>query len=93
MQNTTFDIDVSGDFVHDAELMNLFKITGPGSLQGSDAADALIAALSDPRNGDDTYTEIPFQVTDAGSPIASGTTLPQPLRSKVRPSLPCFRLP
>jgi hypothetical protein len=73
MENTTFDVDVSGDFIRDAKLMNLFKITGPGSLQGNDAAEALVAAFSDPRNGDDTYTEIPFQVTDAGNVPVSGT--------------------
>jgi len=70
MENTTFDIDVSGDYVRSLQLNNgttLFRISGPGSLQGSDAAEALVAAFSDPNNGDDTYTEIPFQVTDAGS--------------------------
>ncbi|MEN6611773.1 MAG: hypothetical protein ABFC24_13105 [Methanoregulaceae archaeon] len=69
MQNTTFDIDASGDYVRSLQPdngANLFRISGPGSLQGSDAADALIAAFSDPANGDDTYTEIPVQVTDAG---------------------------
>jgi hypothetical protein len=76
MQNTTFDIDASGDYVRSLQLnngTNLFRISGPGSLQGSDAADALVAAFSDPNNGDDTYTEIPFQVTDAGSPAPRAT--------------------
>ena len=76
MQNTTFDIDVSGDYVRSLQLnngTNLFKITGPGSLQGNDAAEALVAAFSDPKNGDDTYTEIPFQVTDAGNPTPQAT--------------------
>jgi hypothetical protein len=45
---------------------NLFRIIGPGSLQGNDAAEALVAAFSDPHNGDDTYTEIPFLVDDTG---------------------------
>jgi hypothetical protein len=82
MENTTFDIDVSGDYVRSLQLnngTNLFRISGPGSLQGSDAAEALIAAFSDPHNGDDTYTVIPFQVTDAGSPtpqVQPGTTTP-----------------
>ena len=67
MQNNKFDIDVSGDYVKLNNGTNLFRISGPGSLQGSDAADALVAAFSDPGTGDDTYTEIPFQVTDTGS--------------------------
>ncbi len=94
MQNTTFDIDVSGDFVRDANLMNLIKITGPGSLQGSDAADALVAVFSDPRNGDDTYTEIPFQVTDAGSPTsqASPSATTTPVQSPAGPALLPFAL-
>ena len=77
-----FDIDISGDYVRNALLnngTNLFKISGPGSLQGTDAAEALVAAFSDPNNGDDTYTEIPFQVTDAGNPTpraTSATTIP-----------------
>ena len=69
MENTTFDIDVSGDYVRSMRLdngTNLFRITGPGSLQGNDAAEALTAAFSDPHNGDDTFTEIPFMVSDSG---------------------------
>jgi hypothetical protein len=76
MQNTTFDIDASGDYVRNLQLnngTNLFRISGPGSLQGGDAADALIAAFSDPNNGDDTYTEIPFVVNDAGTPTPQAT--------------------
>ena len=69
MENTTFDIDVSGDYVRSLQGnngTNLFRISGPGSLQGNDAAEALIAAFSDPNNGDDTYTEIPFLVDGYG---------------------------
>ncbi|MGD0081202.1 MAG: hypothetical protein ABSB80_11230 [Methanoregula sp.] len=69
MQNNTFDIVVSGDYVRNLQLNNgtyIFRINGPGSLQGNDAAEALIAAISDHNNGDDTYTEIPFLVDDAG---------------------------
>jgi hypothetical protein len=76
MQNTMFDIDVNGDYVRSLHLntgANRFRISGPGSLQGNDAAEALIAAFSGPNNGDDTYTEIPFQVTDAGSPASPAT--------------------
>jgi hypothetical protein len=74
MANTTFDIDVSGDYVRTLRLnngTNLFRISGPGSLQGNDAAEALVAAFNDPGNGDDTYTLIPFQITDAGTPQAT----------------------
>ncbi|MDD1691312.1 MAG: hypothetical protein LUQ66_11720 [Methanoregula sp.] len=76
MQNNQFDIDASGDYVRSLQFndgTNLFRISGPGSLQGSDAADALVAAFSDPDTGDDTYTEIPFQVTDAGSQTPQAT--------------------
>ena len=76
MQNNRFDIDVSGDYVRSLKLnngTNLFRISGPGSLQGSDAADALIAAFSDTYTVDDTFTEIPFPVTDAGSPTPPAT--------------------
>jgi hypothetical protein len=74
MANTTFDIDVSGNYVRSLQLnngTNLFRISGPGSLQGNDAAEALVAAFNDPGNGDDTYTLIPFQITDAGTPQAT----------------------
>jgi hypothetical protein len=75
MQNNKFDIDVGGDYVRNLNLnngTNLFRISGPGSLQGSDATDALIAAITDQEAHDDTYTRdtytiIPFQVTDVGN--------------------------
>ena len=76
MMNNQFDIDVSGDYVRNLKLnngTNLFRISGPGSLQGSDAADALVAAFSDTATVDDTYTEIPFQVSDAGSSSPQAT--------------------
>jgi hypothetical protein len=83
MQNNRFDIDVDGDYVRNLKLnngTNLFRIAGPGSLQGTDAAEALIAAFSDPEmKNEDTYTVIPFQVTDAGgsaSPTPAATTVP-----------------
>jgi hypothetical protein len=82
MQNNKFDIDVSGDYVKLNNGTNIFRISGPGNLRGSNAADALIAAISDQEAHDtsytsDTYTLIPFQVTDAGSPApqaAAATT-------------------
>jgi hypothetical protein len=77
MQNTQIDILASGDWVKNLQLnegnstggTNLFKIRGPGSLQGNDAAEALIFAIGDHTTGvDDTYTVIPFQVSDPASP-------------------------
>jgi hypothetical protein len=82
MADNKSDFVVSGDYVRDLKLNNgtdLFRLTGPGSLQGSDAADALIAAISEQEANDhtyanDTYTLIPFQVT---APISatSGVTI------------------
>ena len=82
MADNQLDFVVSGDYVRNLKLnngTNLFKLTGPGSLQGSDAADALIAAISDQEANDhtltnDTYTIVPFQVTDAGSPTPQATS-------------------
>ena len=80
MQNNRFDIDMDGDYVRNLNLnngTNLFRIAGPGSLQGTDAAEALITAFGDPAMKNvDTYTVIPFQVTDAGSltPLATAAT-------------------
>jgi hypothetical protein len=81
MADNQFDFVVSGDYVRNLKLnngTNVFKLNGPGSLQGSDAADALIAAVSDQEANDhtltnDTYTIVPFQVTDAGSPTPQAT--------------------
>ena len=72
MQNNMFDIVVSGDYVRTLQGnngMNLFRIKGAGSLQGNDATEALLAALSDPKNGDDTFTVIPFIVDDTGTSV------------------------
>jgi hypothetical protein len=96
MENTTFDIFASRDYVRDLQGNNgmiLFKIHGAGSLQGSDAADALVAAFSDPNNGDDTYTMIPFQVADAGIPTPrSPAATTAPVQSPAQPSLLPFAL-
>jgi len=64
----------NGAYVRDLKLANgtdIFKITGPGNLQGSDAADALITSITaqnahDDSYTNDTYTVIPFKVTGAG---------------------------
>ena len=42
---------------------DVFVINGPGSLQGSDAAEALVQAINDP-NVDDTYTKLQFLVEE-----------------------------
>jgi PGF-CTERM protein len=41
----------------------IFLINGPGSLQGSDAAEALVQGINDP-NVDDTYTKLQFLVEE-----------------------------
>jgi hypothetical protein len=88
MADNQFDFVVSGDYVRNLKLnngTNIFKFTGPGSLQGSDAADALIAAISDQEANDhtytnDTYTIVPFQVTDATTAPVQRTTQHAPLQ-------------
>lgn len=59
------NIEVSGDWVrkrpYQGSDQNLFRITGPGSLQGEDAKDALVAAFDDP-DVDDAYIIIPLVV-------------------------------
>jgi hypothetical protein len=99
MADNQFDFAVSGDYVRNLKLNNgtiIFKLTGPGSLQGSDGADALLAAISDQEANDltltnDTYTIVPFQVTDGGSPVppvtASATaTVESPAHPALLPS-------
>jgi len=72
MQNGIFDIDLDStkNYVRNLVLgttanpgMTIFQLFGPGSLQGSDAAEALIQAISDP-NIDDTYTKLQFIVSE-----------------------------
>jgi len=74
MQNGQFDIDTQGDFVVNKMLGTnstsgvsnptvIFKLSGSGSLQGTDAAQALVTGINDP-NVDDTYTKFPFSVEE-----------------------------
>ncbi|MDD5144338.1 MEMAR_RS02690 family S-layer glycoprotein, partial [Methanoregula sp.] len=73
MQNKAFDIDYDADngYVFNRQLqaqgstdpMNIFKLTGAGSLQGSDAAEALAEGIND-ANIDDTYTKLQFLVEE-----------------------------
>lgn len=66
MQNGQFDIVLDGDYIENMILnggTNIFKLYGSGSLQGSDAAEALVQAISDP-NIDDTYTKLTIFVQE-----------------------------
>ena len=70
MADNLFDFVINGDYIRNLKLNNgttLFKLTGPGSLQGSNAADALISAfhegmVHDQALTNDTFTIIPFTV-------------------------------
>lgn len=84
MADNQFAIGISGDYVRDAKLnngTNLFRITGPGSLQGPDAVDALNAAFNAHETHDDTYTNdtftiVPFEITESTVSTAASPTLP-----------------
>ncbi|MDD4126430.1 MAG: hypothetical protein PHV39_01930 [Methanomicrobium sp.] len=89
MMNNLFNVDVSEDYVcsiEGSDAVSLFRISGTGSLQGSEAADALADALSRLEGGDktysnDTYTLVPFMITGEGeeTPEESQTSFPQVL--------------
>jgi len=75
MQNDRFDVYADGDPATSTSIVKTvdqdtglaadatvdFKLSGSGSLQGSDAAEALIEAIND-ANVDDTYTKLQFLV-------------------------------
>jgi PGF-CTERM protein len=69
MQNGNFDIDICG--TDPAKVCNdqspaphwVFTLKGAGSLQGSDAAEALVQAITSP-NVDDTYTKLIYLVEE-----------------------------
>jgi len=64
MYNDEFDAIVQGDYVvgaYPVRWSRLFQLLGTGSLQGSDAANALTVALDNP-DIDDTYTKLQFLV-------------------------------
>jgi PGF-CTERM protein len=64
MYNDIFDVQLMGDYVvgsYPVQWSNLFKLFGPGSLQGSDAANALTIAI-DNAAIDDTYTKLQFLI-------------------------------
>jgi len=60
MADNQFDITFNGEYVTVMEDKNstiLFRVTGQGSLQGSDAAEALVTALSENEHRNETYYE------------------------------------
>ncbi len=72
MYNDVFDVYPSGQIfpggpsvfvqsTYPTPGSNVFQLTGPGSLQGSDAAEALVTALNNP-SVDDTYTKLQFLI-------------------------------
>ena len=76
MQNNRFDVATMTDGNFNVWVQNLmlidtvsktytriFKLGGPGSLQGSDAAEALVQGIND-ANVDDTYTKLQFLIEE-----------------------------
>jgi PGF-CTERM protein len=69
MQNDVFDIVLVGNDVFNLKLgtaatgTRIFSLLGQGSLQGSDAAEALAQGINDP-NVDDTYTKLQFLIEE-----------------------------
>ena len=77
MQNDVFDVDTYADplsvgvikvinkqlasVTGNPNSQTIFTLLGPGSLQGSDAAEALVQGINSP-NVDDTYTKLQFLV-------------------------------
>ena len=57
LQNAGSDYGTAGSAT------KIFKLHGAGSLQGSDAAEALVEGIND-ANVDDTYTKLQFLVED-----------------------------
>ena len=75
MADNRFDFTFNGEHVtamqgNDSTI--LFKVTGPGSLQGRDAADALVSALSENEHRNETYARdthaiVAFTVSETNS--------------------------
>ena len=76
MQNNRFDVTTVTDTAYNTWVENLmlidtttksptriFKLGGAGSLQGSDAAEALVQGIND-ANVDDTYTKLQFLIEE-----------------------------
>lgn len=74
MADNQFDITFDGESVtarQDGNSTILFRVAGPGSLQGYDAAEALVSALVDREKGDeiyarDTHATVHFTVDETG---------------------------
>jgi len=70
MADNRFDFTFNGEYVTEMEdntTINIFKVRGPGSLQGKDAAEALVFALNENEHRNekmalDTYAIVPFSV-------------------------------
>ncbi len=75
MADNRFDFTFDGQSVvvtQDNKSTVLFKVRGPGSLQGRDAADALTFALSENEHGNETYARdthaiVAFTVNETGN--------------------------
>ncbi|MDD1691309.1 MAG: hypothetical protein LUQ66_11705 [Methanoregula sp.] len=99
MADNQFDIVFNGEYVTAMEGKNstkLFRVTGPGSLQGSDAAEALFSALNENEHRNetyyerDTYTMAVFTVDETGhapkqtQPVTTAPVQQQALSSPSR---------
>jgi hypothetical protein len=92
-----FNVVINGDRVQkatpDGNTMNLFTFKGSGSLQGRDAAEALMAAFRDAEN-DDAYTAIPLAVNKThimayeliGTPVSTAPASPASLFTAATPA-------
>ena len=74
MYNDKFDVFPNADNTlvqgsYPTDPSTKFTLSGAGSLQGSDAAEALVAALTDPAV-DDTYTKLQFMIEEPTIRIA-----------------------
>lgn len=75
MADYQFDFTFDGEQVtvmQDNKSTTLFKVTGPGSLQGKDAADALVSAMSENEHRNetmarDTHAIVAFTVGETGN--------------------------
>ncbi len=89
MTNGIFDVDEVVDAgvtrVYDTS-GNFFVAAGPGRLQGSDAANALVNLINGP-NIDDTYTKLTFAVEEPSITVVAPDIRPgDQLRIAARPT-------
>jgi hypothetical protein len=77
MADYRFDFTFNGEYVtvmEDNTTINLFKVRGPGSLQGKDAAEALVFALSENEHRNetlarDTHAIVAFSVGETNTTV------------------------